>query len=402
MSLLDATGRALTPLEMLAVQVRGMQPVVGGGARSLYPQAANIFAQGLTNSAPVVRNISNLGGFALNEGAPFNIARSFASPAAATGLAEVAGDVAAAGGGAGLLARLGAVPAGIGAAGLGTVATRAGLGGLAGSIGSGIIDKVTPGSNSLAEQTLQGGALGAGIGAAVGGIPTLGLGAVPGALIGGGIGAIGGALTSLFGKKPKAPESIDSIMARVIDAGAISPASASAIAQKYAGMVALDDSKKGKELARQAALQLLQAEVMNPSASPMAGATPQQWTPEQILATQVQAAKYLAPFAQQSVDNAARARDITKSLTQGLNPAAAKFLQIGAEQEYAASTKLANAYAAQALLSPQMAALQQQQQYQQQIASQLAQQSIAKMLSGGSTGGQDLGALLGQLGAGGQ
>lgn len=312
-------------------------------------------------------------------------AGGFAGPSAAAqaGLGAL-GETAAPG----LLAQLGGK-----LAPLSSLTTKAGLAkgvgyGLAGSIGSGIIDRALPG-NSNAEQMLQGAAMGAGLGAPLG--PW-------GAAIGGGLGAGAGLIqNTFFKKKPADPQKkANDAMGRVqgyLQAGAaagLPPETQQSILRQFnLSYQFAEDEAQRKAVEATAKQQILQAATQNqitPQAKPPTGA--------ELAAMQLAYAQAAQPAAEQTQlvgqMGAQMYGDLASNATDPASAAA--YNQLASIQTQGAD-KLANAYKMQAMLLPSFNAIQQQ----QSMANQLAQQQLMQGMYGGSSGGaMDLSALLQQ------
>lgn len=340
------------------------------------------------------------------EGAPFSLARQFAGAGAARAGAMSAPVAAAGAGGAGGggLGPAGAILAGGGGAGGGGLggislanimanakglglkgfALRGGLPLAAGSLVSDpLIKKLVPGEGGGVEKGLSGAAKGAMVGAALG-APLLGIGAVPAALGGA---ALGG-LASLLGGGKKDTQGLDQLQDTMAEAG-IDGETGAAITRLYKVMD--DGTEEGQKAAYDAARQQILAYVTQGSLG--AGGAPKAWTPEQIMALQVQSAQFLKPYAEQAQAQALQSGNMINSLTQNMDPAIRDLLRAGAAGEITAAQRLSNAYMTQASLSPTGAAFQQQQQYQDQISNQLMQQAIGNIINPQSAG-NDLGSLL--------
>lgn len=401
------TGNPITALEMLAAQIRGQAPQLAQGPVSIFPQGggvnAGLMGQGVGNimgagqfgaaQSPIgiaARTAVPGGGAAL--GAPFSLARSFGSGAAAVGGAEAA--VGGAGGAAGLLGKL---ATGFKATPKGVMALRGGLGyGAASLLANPLIERAVPGEGGQAEKTLKGAAAGAGIGAAVLGLPTFGIGAGPGALIGGGAGA----LLSFIGgdsKKKSIPDA-EQLKDAMAEAG-IDPQTGAFILNRYMTTIKLAESDDEKAQAYAQAKQLIIDAIAPAGGQSPFGQAPQAWTPEQMMAMQAQSAELMRPFAAQAQGNAQAHAQLIGQLTQGMDPGVANLLRGGAAGEITASQRLVNAYQAQAQLAPIAAMWEQQNQYRDQISNQLLQQAIGQIINPQTqAAGTDLASLLTQQG----
>lgn len=256
-----------------------------------------------------------------------------------------------------------------------------GLGwGLAGqAVGTGV-QKLLPGSGT-AEHVLSGAAKGAGIGAGIGAIglpiPILGeLTTGGGALLGG---AIGGLAGLLHGSPKKGPATIN--LANLYQQANIDPGTAAQYDRYYKVLTSIDGSKDGRTKARQTIANLVLQQVAQQQTNPI-----HSLSPTEIAAMQAQTAKFLQPYTDETLSTARMAAQNTLANLSKVPEAYRGVLSTGAMNQLAASTRLANAYAAQAQLAPQAAALQQQQSQQMSLAAQIQQQALAAQLSGQSGG----------------
>lgn len=293
---------------------------------------------------------------------------------------------------------------------LGKLASRAGVGAIAGQIGSGLIDRTNiGGQNSNWEQGLQGAALGAGVGAGVGSVvPVIGTGI--GALLGGGIGAAGGVIGNLLGggggnEKRDAIAAIDNALKPTTrkELYAIADVDFETRAQiNRAVDVQLALLKRQHDADRltddeyhaaraQLAVQIEQtvADYASNPPPPTTNVPTGELTPEQIVSMQMAIGKFMEPYAQSTISAGQQGANALRQL--GAGPMA-DIAESGA-------TRMARAYQAQAQMIPMMAQLQQQ---QSQWA-QLAQQQQARQMSASSnpqaTGGGDFEQMLATLGA---
>lgn len=307
----------------------------------------------------------------------------------AAGAGNAAAGAGAAGGAAGRT--LAGILGGLKAGPKGAMLARGGLGGIAaGMVADPLIGALVPGEGGKAESTLKAAATGAGIGAGVGSVvPVLGTGV--GAAIGAGAGAL---LSFLGGGKKGQVKGVEDLKDAMADAG-IDPQTGALILNRYQTTLSLAESDEEKRQAYTEAKNLVIDAVTN-GGSMQQG--PQQWTPEQIMAMQLQTTELLKPYAQQAQANAAQSAQLTGELTAGLPPGIRDLLRTGAAQELTATQRLSNAYMTQAALSPIGAQWQQQQQMQDQIANQLLQQALGQVINPSAGAGTDLTALLTQMG----
>lgn len=274
----------------------------------------------------------------------------------------------------------------------GSAAARPMLGGLgfgiAGQVGSGLIDKLNPGGqNSNLEQTLQGAATGAGIGAGLGllGGPlaplTSGAGAVIGGVVGGGLGLLGNVLgLGGGGGEDDAPDPIE-ILGNGIEAAGLTPAQTEEILQTYEVMTALAESApEGEErdaLLKQAydvAANMILTKMQEQETLASSGGG------VDMMALQQQAADIFAPLAQ-STEDTGRMYAAALGGIEGLPPEYAAIAQNTAARELSSSQKLANAYRAQAAVLPAINQLTQYQRDYQAMAAQMFQQATQQQMS---------------------
>lgn len=254
-----------------------------------------------------------------------------------------------------------------------------GLGyGIAGELGGLGIRKLIPGS-SKTEQVLSGAARGAGVGAGLGllGGPFAELTSPAGAAIGGVLGGLGGAI---FGghKKAAAPKPEDQLAQAFLQSG-IDQSTQDQLSHYYSVLNTLGGNTKES---RAQALNTVGQLILKEMNTPATASAPAAWTPEQNAAVQLQTSQFLAPYLKQTLDTASESARVTLAQLANVPEQYRGVMAAGASQQLAATTRLANAYAAQAQLAPQAQAIQNQQQQQQALAAQLQQQAIAAQLSG--------------------
>lgn len=276
------------------------------------------------------------------------------------------------------------------------------LPGIAGELGSYGIRKALPGSGT-AEHVLSGASKGAGIGAGIGlaGGPFAEISVPVGSLVGAGVGALGGLL---FGGKKKSSESVtpEQQLAKAYAAAGLDSTTQAELSQYYTVINTLGgNTKESRQQALSTVGQLIMKEMQSKLGS--GGTGPAAMTPSQNAAIQMQTQRFLAPYLKSSLDTAQAAAQATLSQLGNVPEQYRGVLAAGASQQLAATTRLANAYAAQAQLSSQAFALEQQQQQQQALASQLQQQAYAAQMANGyggynsaGAGGSDFASLIGQ------
>ncbi len=328
----------------------------------------------------------------------------FTGPAGPSGLPRIAGslaeDAAGIGGRAASSSLLSRLPSLSGLISGGSVAkypTLGGLGyGIAGQVGSNVIDKLNPGGqNSNIEQGLQGAATGAGIGAGLGlaGGPFAPLTSGAGALIGGALGGAVGVLGNVFGwggggDKEEAPNPV-TILGNAIHQAGLTPDQTESVLDVYETQMALaeieedDDLKKQKQDAayEQAGQMIL---------SLMGQQQAAQSTASNSLALQAQSRDIFEPLAQDLQSSGAAYASAMQGINKYLPPQFKAINDANVARELTASDRLANAYRAQAAVIPTVNALTQYQQDYQSMANQLMQQSFAQGQagSGGGASGQ--------------
>lgn len=343
------------------------------GLASLPGASGGILARGLPSAGLAARTIPT--GTTLASQVPVGVGRAAAADALALGGGRAAG---------GLAARL---PSAAGAAGVASrlapfSAKAAGIGGLAGSLGSALIDRTNiGGQNSNIEQALQGAALGAGLGAGFG--PA---GALIGGLGGGALGVLGNVLGfGGGGGEDDAPDPIE-ILSNGISAAGLSPDQTEEVLETYEVMTALAEMQPEGD-ARDAAMQqafdaasamILQAMQQKELASGIGGGVNQ-------LALQQQAADIFEPLAQSTQDSA-RMYAAALGGIEGLPPEYRAIAENTAARELSSADRLANAYRAQAAVMPAINQLTQYQRDYNALAAQMFQQAQAQSLQGAGGG----------------
>lgn len=378
----------------LATQGGGMA-ALGQGARALGPGAATGglppgYFMGLNAQPDYMQPPGNFGP------PPGGRAQRIVRPGAAAGGPGRIGAMGAAGAGnaaagAGAAGRtLSGILGGLKAAPNKAMGLRGGLAGAAAYyLGNPLIEKVVPGEGGQTEGALKGALTGGAIGAGVGSVvPVVGTG------VGAAIGAGAGALLSFLGGGKKGVKGVEDLKDAMADAG-IDPQTGALILNRYQTTLSLAESDEEKRQAYTEAKNLVIDAVTN-GGSMQQG--PQQWTPEQVMAMQLQTTELLKPYAQQAQANAAQSAQLTGELTAGLPPGIRDLLRAGAAQELTATQRLSNAYMTQAALSPIGAQWQQQQQMQDQISNQLLQQALGQIINPTAGAGTDLTSLLTQMG----
>lgn len=304
--------------------------------------------------------------------------------------------------GSGLLSRLpsgtGLNPGGLSAMNL----AGRGAGGFAlGSVGSSLIDQVNPGGqNSNLEQGLQGGAIGAGIGATLG-APLFGIGAVPGGLIGGAVGGGIGVLANMFGGGGDGEEADPlQTLATAMTSAQLTPDTSEQILQTYETLMALAEQQEGdaKDQARamafeqtsQMILQAMQQQQQAEMQAPQNAAN--------TLALQAQAQQIFEPLAQDIETTGGLYAQAMAGIRDNLPESYRGVADATVARELTSADRLANAYRAQAAITPIAASLTQYQQDQSSYAQQMFQQALQQQMAGQTgTGSAATSDLLSQL-----
>ncbi len=364
---LGASGLGSLPGAEGGILARGL----GGGLSSIAPRIP--FGQTLASQVP----------------------RGAGAEALAAANALRGGGQAAAGGLASRLPSLGGLLQG------GSVAARPMLGGLgfglAGTVGSSLVDKLNPGGqNSNLEQGLQGAATGAGIGAGLGlaGGPFAPLTSSAGAAIGGVLGGAIGVLGNMFGGggdgESDAESDPVSILGNAINMANIPPDITEQILTTYEVSMALAEAQEDDGLREQ-----LQAQAFEQAGQMVLAAIGQreqaQSSASNMLGLQSQAADIFDPLARDIETSGMLYADAMRGIRDDLPESYRAIADATTARELSSSQKLAAAYKAQAAITPVVNQLAQyQQDYNsfaaQQFAQALAQQAAGSpMTTGGST-----------------
>lgn len=366
------------------------------GLGSLPGAAGGILARGLPGAAAAAPRFAPVSTLASQ------VPRGVGAEALTAANALRGGGQAAARGAGGLLSRL---PSMGGLLSGGSVAARPMLGGLgfgvAGAVGSGLIDRLNPGGqNSNLEQGLQGAATGAGIGAGLGllGGPlaplTSSAGAAIGGLAGGALGVLGNMFGGGGGDGEEAASPID-ILGTAIQSARLTPDQTEEILSTYEVMTALaENAPEGAErdalmaqaydTAGQMILQAMQQEEATASGQ------------SNMLALQAQAQDIFQPLAQDIRASGEMYANAMRGLSADLPPEYRKIADYQVARELSSSQKLAAAYQAQAAVTPAINQLAQYQQDYNALAAQTWQQAMAQQAAGMGGGQQatDIAALL--------
>lgn len=263
-----------------------------------------------------------------------------------------------------------------------------------GMLGSGLADRYTPGShNSNIEQGLQGAALGAGTGAAIGSVVP-GLGTGIGAAVGGIAGGAIGVLSNVFGGGGEAAdprEQGEEILANAIMQAGIDDAAASQIIDTYDTLLALSEGLEGDEKAAAEAAALDQAGQLVLGALQTREQTSAAAT--NTLALQQQAGAIFQPLADDIRQSTLAYANAMGGIRDQLPDEYRAIADATVAREMSSGNKLADAYMAQAAITPVVNQLTQYQQDFNSYAAQLFAQQLAQGAAAG--GGQaDISALL--------
>lgn len=359
-------------------------------------------------------------------GAMGAVGAATADPAAAAMADAVAAQGAtAAGGGAAsrLWRQTPARPTGMGIGRMVSRGVGRGLGGaVAGELGAGVAGAVVPGEDSDLERTLEGAARGAGVGAGIGAIglpiPVLGQlttagGALAGGAVGGLLGLFGGGKKGGGKAQQKAPTTRQQL-SRALGVSGLDPDRQRYIKSVFESQAALGGNTKPAAIkALQQASALISTEMADQrrdreqnsrfGGMGMGGADP-----TYLAALQAEAAKFIAPYAASTRRSASLEAETMRQLLPSLPENFRPIVAAGIAGELGASSRLADAYAAQALGAPIMAAVDYQRGLLNQIAQQIMSQGIGyamnppedELTAGGAGGSGDLTALLEAAGVG--
>lgn len=257
-------------------------------------------------------------------------------------------------------------------------------------------DKLTPGShNSNVEQGLQGAATGAGIGAGIGALGGLGVadwltipvGAGVGGVIGGALGVLGNTF-GWGGDKKDDSQSIkekgEEILGRAITTAGLDDATTAQILDTYEVQLQFAEALDGKdkEAAQVQALNAASQMVLNAMGQRQQGTQ----DASNVLAIQAMANQTFQPIADDIRSGAAA----YGTAMQGIRPNLPAMMQPIADmtlaRELTSADRLANAYQAQAAMTPILQQLTQYQKDQQNLAAQQFSQMLAQQAAGGGTG----------------
>lgn len=268
---------------------------------------------------------------------------------------------------------------------------RAGLGGAAGMLGSNLIDTLDiGGQNSNLEQGLQGFAQGAGLGAGIGSVVP-GLGTGLGVAIGGiGGGAIG-VLSNIFGGGGDDGEAADpvTVLATAIQQAGLTPDYTEAVLQTYETQMALAEGLEGD--AREAA----EANAYNTASQMILQYMAQQQQAQQqapidaanTLAMQQQAQQIFQPLADDIRTSSNLYAQAMSGIRDQLPESYRAVSDATVARELTSADRLANAYQAQAALTPVVQQLTRYQQDQDAFAQQMFSQALAQQAAAMNAGG---------------
>lgn len=381
-----------TGINSLLAPPPGVTPLPGGiGAISGLGGGPNgVLARGLGAAIPTPSVLPSMGG-GLASRVPVGVGQQAFNAASALG-GGVAGTAASGGG---LASRLpsfitgGAAP--IGRAGL----LRTSVPGIVGSIGSGLIDRTNiGGQNSNIEQALQGASAGAGIGAGLGALGgpfaalTMPGGAAIGAVAGGTIGILG----NMFGgggdgEEAEQTDPID-IINRAVNAAQLDPDTQAEIYQTYSVMMAMAERYEEGSEERLAAENLALDQVGSLVLGALGARDEASSAATNTLALQAQAQDIFAPLAQDIETSGMLYAQAMNGIRDNLPAEYRAIADATTARELSSSQKLANAYRAQAAITPAISKLTQ---YQQDFNSYSAQQFAQALAQQASGGGASLG-----------
>lgn len=310
---------------------------------------------------------------------------SLASQAADRGLANQLGRAVGSGGTRGLLPALPIKNPGL---------VKGGLWGLAGSLGANAVDRLNVGGgDSVADQFATGAVFGGLSGGAFGGV-----GALVGAPVGGALNVLGNAVGLWGNEKPDEPDANPvEIIATAMQTANLDAQTTEDILTTYDTLMALAEQQPegdARDAARQQAFDqtsamvlsaMQQQQAQNDMASSMA-------SPD-LLALQAQASQIFQPLAEDIRGSAGLYAQAMAGIRDNLPPEYRAIADATVSRELSSADRLANAYQAQAALTPVVQRLTQYQQDQQAFANQLFQQQqaqMAAMQAGGGAGQTDV------------
>lgn len=238
--------------------------------------------------------------------------------------------------------------------------------GIAAPLLGGFLGEQAGGSESILGRFLQGAGTGAGFGAFLG---------PKGAAIGGVIAGVGNALFGGGDEKVDFEEQLTT----VLDQGGFSNDDSIQLKLMYRIL----KETKGEDAAKAEIGDIVINDMKMRAQAQLATEDAQ----SRMLATQALTAQFFQPFTQQLLDSAQQRYSVTEQLANDLPP---EYRSIARAQNVASldnATRVANAYASQAQLIPQMAVLEQQQGIASQLAQQQAAQVTAQLGYGGASAG---------------
>lgn len=382
---------------------RGLPSLGQSGLGSLPGSAGGILARGLPQASLIPRSLP---GFASGGGlaaqVPVGVGQQAFNAASALGGGGGGTSAAQALGRAGARASL---PGALGATGMSGFAARAGLPIASGFAANTIFGK---GDENPLTEAARGFTSGAGWGAAAApfvasipgvnlvGLPLLGAAAGVTGLVGAGLDLLDAG--SWFGggdKKPAAPEA-EEVLAQAMQEANLSPDQMESILEQYeVGMIfanAAESDEEREALAKQVYTQATQQVLM------LAG---QQDLMAQagggagnMLALQAQAQDIFDPLAQNIEQSGAMYANAMRGIRDQLPAEFQAITDANVARELSSSQKLANAYRAQAAVTPALNQLTQYQRDYNALAAQAMQQAQAAGLSGGGAATTDIAAML--------
>jgi hypothetical protein len=384
-----SSSMALTPgsLGIGRSGLGGLAGQIGGAGRLPYTNPLGSLLQGAAGPGGLPR-LGTTGSQVLGDVANLRPLQSpLSAMGADRGLANQLGAASRAGGTRGMLPRLPSL--GLKSPGM----LKGGVYGVLGGVGANLADQLNIGGNdSVLDQFATGAAFGGISGGAFGGV-----GALVGAPVGGAVNVLGNALGLWGNDTPEAdkPEPIE-VLATAIQTANLSPDEEEAILQTYETNMALAEQYEGdqREQAEQLALdqagqlvlvamQRRQQQAQQAQGGGMGG--------PDMLALQQQAADIFEPIAQDIETNAGLYAQAMQGIRPNLPASYQSVSDAQVARELSSADKLANAYRAQAALTPVVNSLTQYQQDQNAFASQLFQQMQAQQAAAMAQGGLGMG-----------
>ena len=359
-------------------------PSLGQAAFQSNPLGGQVAGRGLAGMVP-----AGAGGQALEAANALRGAGGMAGQAAGVGRLGSIGSAAS------------SIPGAIRGAGVRGVASKAFLPMTAAWGADALVDNLNPGgNNSNYEQALQGAAWGAGAGATIGSIVP-GIGTGIGAAVGGVAGGAIGVLGNMFGGGGDSEQEVDpiDIINNAVNTAGLDEGARAEITTTYSTLMALaqqyPEGSPEREAAEQQAIDgagqmVLQFLGQKEQAGMQASNT---------LALQAQAGQIFEPLAADIEQSGQMYAQAMAGIRDQLPESYRAISDATVARELTSSQKLANAYRAQAAITPIADRLTQYQQDQQSYAAQQFSQMYAQQAAGQQGGGQVSSDVLASLGA---